>query len=377
MASTERAVKVFGAGLAAWRAAGRVVAAERSLALRSPKVASEWHPQLNAPATPQTVSAGSPRKYWFVCEKGHEWKATLYNRVSHGTGCPGCRGRHKSFAEEHPELLAEWSPKNALDPTKVLAMSNKRAIFKCDKGADHEWHTTIASRSLGSGCPFCAGNRVSSTNSLEARRPDLTAFWHPRNKFGPHQVTRFSNQWAWFKCPRAEAHEWEAPIARLNGCIFCAGHRVTESDSLVKALPEAVAKWHPTLNEVAPEGVSIHSNRQVYLACAEGPDHVWTSTVGRLKRAREVPCPFCANERLSHTNSVQARLPSMVPFWHPTKNGVLTPIDVIFTSQRKVWWQLGGPEGPQDKLREQLQLFVSEFRMAPAELAAKLGVATK
>jgi len=41
--------------------------------------------------TPEGVVAGSNKKVWWLCDKGHEWCATIHNR-SAGSGCPHCSG---------------------------------------------------------------------------------------------------------------------------------------------------------------------------------------------------------------------------------------------------------------------------------------------
>ena len=63
----------------------------------------------------------------------------------------------KSLAETHPELAKQWhTTKNGtLTPFDVGKSSDKKVWWKCDKGDDHEWRTTIAHRSNGRNCPFC------------------------------------------------------------------------------------------------------------------------------------------------------------------------------------------------------------------------------
>jgi hypothetical protein len=55
-------------------------------------------------------------------------------------------------------------------------------------------------------------------------------------------------------------------------------------------------------------------------------------------------CPFCANRRVSCTNSLATVEKTIAREWHPTKNGKLQPTDVVYGSGRKVWWQC--PKGP-------------------------------
>ena len=76
------------------------VAGVNDLATTNPELAKEWHPQKNGTLTPQQVLAGSARKIWWICPKGHEYQASLLHR-GHGTNCPVCNsGRQTSFAEQ-------------------------------------------------------------------------------------------------------------------------------------------------------------------------------------------------------------------------------------------------------------------------------------
>ena len=63
-------------------------------------MAKEWHPTKNGDLKPSNVLAGSARKIWWLCPKGHEYQASLLHR-GHGTNCPICNsGRQTSFAEQ-------------------------------------------------------------------------------------------------------------------------------------------------------------------------------------------------------------------------------------------------------------------------------------
>jgi len=45
------------------------------------------------------------------------------------------------------------------------------------------------------------------------------------------------------------------------------------------------------------------------------------------------------------TNSLATQYPELATEWHPTKNGNLTPSDVVAGSHKKVWWKCAkGPD---------------------------------
>ncbi|MCH7599227.1 MAG: zinc-ribbon domain-containing protein [Myxococcales bacterium] len=39
------------------------------------------------------------------------------------------------------------------------------------------------------------------------------------------------------------------------------------------------------------------------------------------------------------TNSLRSLFPKLAQEWHPTKNGELTPSDVVAGSHSKAWWK--------------------------------------
>ena len=58
------------------------------LATTHPAIAGEWHPTRNL-LSPNEITAGSQKKTWWVCEKGHEWSCETWTRAR-GHGCPRC-----------------------------------------------------------------------------------------------------------------------------------------------------------------------------------------------------------------------------------------------------------------------------------------------
>ena len=61
----------------------------------------------------------------------------------------------------HPELAKQWHPtKNGdLKPTDVTPGSVKKVWWLCPRNPNHDWPATVASRSNGTGCPYCSGKR--------------------------------------------------------------------------------------------------------------------------------------------------------------------------------------------------------------------------
>lgn len=138
---------------------------DNCLATLNPELSRDWHLVKNGALTPQDVTLGSGRKVWWICKKGHEWRATTANR-NNGRGCPYCCGRKtcgdNCIATVNPRLATEWHPsKNGeLTPYDVTPGSNKKVWWQCKQA--HEWQAVVASRRNGVGCPYCARRKNNS-----------------------------------------------------------------------------------------------------------------------------------------------------------------------------------------------------------------------
>ena len=287
--------------------AGKVAqAGENDLAMLFPELARQWHPTRNGDFLPEQVVPGSHRMVWWICEKGHAWRAQVKSRVS-GCGCPVCANREIRAAEndlaaQYPQLAVQWHPKKngSLTPDAVPPGSKRKVWWLCQKG--HEWQATIASRtSGGNGCPYCAGKKViAGENDLASRFPAIAVQWHPEinGNLTPQQVTPSSNRKVWWRCELG--HEYQAAVAARtmggSGCPYCAGRKVLSGfNDLAAMVPEVAKQWHPTLNgSLTPGMVTPGSHRKVWWECDQG--HVWKAAVYSRTGPKKCGCPVCAGK---------------------------------------------------------------------------------
>lgn len=208
---------------------------ENDLATTHPELVRQWHPEKNGQLTPRDLVAGTRRKVWWRCGKGHEWRAAVASRANGAAGCPVCAGKvvipgENDLAGSAPGIAAQWHPtKNgALTPDAVAPCSNRKVWWLCGRG--HEYQAAVGARTVnGSGCPYCAGKRVlAGFNDLATLEPAVAAQWHPtlNGTLTPEQVTVGSHRKAWWLCP--EGHAWKAMIysrsgIKKSGCPVCMG----------------------------------------------------------------------------------------------------------------------------------------------------------
>ena len=147
----------------------KILVGYNDLASLNPKLSKEWHPTKNGELMPNQVSAGTSKKVWWICSKGHEWQANINTR-SKGVGCPYCTNQRVVSGEndletKNPVLAKEWhSSKNgSLLPSMVTSGSGKKVWWICPKG--HEWQAFINHRSKGIGCPICYKESLKKTTN--------------------------------------------------------------------------------------------------------------------------------------------------------------------------------------------------------------------
>ncbi|MGZ4532975.1 MAG: Helicase associated domain protein, partial [Mycobacteriaceae bacterium] len=152
------------------------------------------------------------------------------------------------------------------------------------------------------GCPCCAGRKLSITNSFAARYPDGVALWHPTRNGDllPTEVLGGSPVPVWWQCPAGADHEWQAAPLHLGkaslakgntGCPFCRGLRASATNNL-NNFPHLVAEWHPTANgDLTPADVVAGTGEKLWWRCVENPNHEWRATGANRTRGRN--CPMC------------------------------------------------------------------------------------
>lgn len=351
----------------------------RLLAVVAPELAAQFLVGRNAGIDLAAVSAGSPKKVWWVGSCGHEWESSPYNRML-GQGCPFCAGVRvlegfNDLASLRPDLAGEWHlTKNGdLLPSHMAGKSGKKVWWIDSLG--HEWETAISGRANGTGCPFCAGVKLlPGFNDLATKFPDLAAQWHPtRNDITPSEVPPKTRAKAWWVCP--EGHEWHAAIGNRvygNGCPVCkiprgeefaaekkrrraegkpVRKRVVDPERVSQGLvpghndmsttnPELAAQFHPTKNiPFRPSTVVAGTGRKIWWQCADG--HEWETT-GNSRTSSGTGCPTCAGQRiLDGFNDLATVRPDLAAEWHPTRNGDRRPSEVTISNGKKAWWLAG------------------------------------
>lgn len=322
-----------------------------NLIMMHPQIALQWHPDLNGELTPENVKAGSSKKAWWKCEKGHEWQASICHRTINQSNCPYCSGRCAIKGENDlqtlmPAIAKEWHPlKNKeLLPTDVKTGSNKKVWWLCPEG--HEWQATIydRTRKKGSGCPYCSGNlNIQGKTDLQTLFPCIAKeFDNDKNEnISSSDLFAKSGKKVWWKCKKG--HCWRTSvISRTNlksGCPYCRGKRpIFGENDLATLFPTLVSEWNWEKNKhIAPSDCTVSSGRKVWWICKEG--HEWQGVISTRTGNEKCGCPYCSGRyAITGVNDLKTLRPDIAIQWDCQKNKSLSCREVTPYSNKKVWW---------------------------------------
>lgn len=108
---------------------------------------------------------------------------------------------------------------------------------------------------------------------------------------------------------------------------------IKEGMSLGERNPELIKYWSDK-NKKSPFDYSYRTNQKVLWNCQNG--HEYDMPI--QDRACGSNCPYCSSRRFSIEKSLGNTNKEISDEWHPSKNGDLTPYDIMAKSNKVYWW---------------------------------------
>ena len=393
--------------------ANKKVGYGNSLADTNPVLAKEWNAKKNK-ITPYDVTAGSNKKAWWTCSKGHEWESVISSR-SNGNGCPYCVNRFagygNSLGDLYPEIAQEIDQiKNKLDPFSIPAGSLQSIWWLCPRG--HSYKAPVGRRTYtGSGCRFCSSQTslpeirlyaelqsifplAKTREKVEGREVDVLisdihiaveydgSFFHkdkPEKDEEKHQFLRdqgfdvirvreeplecgeldVSVEYGREKLTKTTMDQVVMLIRELRPSfseaidrylaaeIFVADdefNRIAsylpgppEGETLADVYPHLADEWNFEKNApLTPDMFHPSSGKKVWWICEKG--HEWDTNIYH-RGHRKTGCPYCSNKKLGYGNSLAEMYPQIAALWYQPANGERTPENTMAGSGYRAWWQ--------------------------------------
>ena len=316
-----------------------------------PDLLREWDYKKNKGINPNLLLSGSNQKIWWKCLKcGNSYQSDLYNRTKNGSNCGKCRVRTKTMIpvfEKFPDLEFEWdyNKNSGIEPSKLTTGSNVKVWWNCPNG--HSYQSQIYDRTTKkTGCPFCRGLQIDSSNSLKELRPDLVKEWdfEMNKSISPSEVSLHSTKKIHWKC--LNGHKWVSSIenrTKKKGttCPVCSGRTPINKTSFGYLYPDLLKEWDLINNQIDPFNIRPGSHKKVIWKCKEG--HNWeTPLYSRVDGS--FGCPFCSGRYTTLERSIGYLQPTFMDEWDDVKNEKFDPYTIPSGSDLKVWWNCKNDE---------------------------------
>jgi very-short-patch-repair endonuclease len=255
--------------------------------------------------------------------------------------------------------VKQWHPTANGDkkPEQFTRTSKEKITWVCQNniqacGCSHIWISTIYSRVMGRGCPFCSHHRVCPHESLQILFPDIAKQWHPtlNGTLKPTDIRPYSNKKIWWLCEKqcdyGCKHIYKTFIySRTKGnteCPFCSGNKVCKHSSLKAMYPEIAEQFNKDKNiGITTEQLAPHSNLKVEWKCTNiflcGCLHEWKTKVNDRVTSGS-GCPFCARKSICEHQSITYTHKELLCEWDYEKNDI-NPNQISFGSNRYAHWK--------------------------------------
>ncbi|WP_053071877.1 zinc-ribbon domain-containing protein [Ornithinibacillus contaminans] len=242
-----------------------------------------------------------------------------------------------------PNISKMWdeSRNYGLLPIHFKAHSNHKAWFICDEG--HPSLVQINSKTKGHGCRVCKGQVATEEYNLVLLFPEIEREWnYELNNDSPDMYLPYSNEKVYWDCTKCNSTYDKIINERTGGgegCPYCAGKRVNDTNCLSTTHPELAKEWDYNKNgELTPEKVTKGSHDKVYWICPKGHDS-YSAYVYRRTGTKGTGCPKCglrSPRKVKRENSLAVKKPDLAKQWHPKNER--SPFEVGAYAREKHWW---------------------------------------
>ena len=316
----------------------KIIAGENDLATTNPELLNEWNYKKNGSLKPEDVSAGSSKKIWWICSKGHEWQTSAKHRLN-GNRCPICmKERTTSLSEKIVLFYVKKYFKNTLENYSPDGFGKRDLdIFISDINTAIEYDGQQFHKSTKKDLDKDLLCKKYNIILYRIREPKCVDYKSNSIKYKLEEVCNKSLE----KCIREILKDLNIknPIVNIEKDlekIYSMMEFYERENSLGKKNPKAALSWNYEKNgNLTPESVSSNSGKKVWWKCPKGHEYLM-SVYSMNKRGG---CPYCSNQKLLiGYNDLATTNPQLAKEWNYNKNKT-TPSMVFAKSPKKVWWK--------------------------------------
>ena len=318
-----------------------------TLARAFPDIAKRWHPTKNKPLTPDDISYGSGKEVWFLCNKGHPDKFSVVDVTMGNAYCGYCSGQKVGYGNDletnFPEIAKQWHPtKNGEKlPSQFATKSHEIIWWVCKRGHD-DWQTPISNRTKGHGCVDCSRGRslpqrflyfelstIFNSVHLEENVNNYEAdiliddcnttieydgyYWHKNKMKKDLAKKKMFTQLGYLAI-----NIRENPLDKLSGNDLCVSPNL-EYYNLTKIVVEHIKELLSS-NKATTKILNDYLKK------------------GKVQNEKTFQAYVASLPRPPLEKSLKYNYPQLSKEWHPTKNGLITPLDMTVQNGYRASW---------------------------------------
>lgn len=211
----------------------------------------------------------------------------------------------------------------------------------------HVWDASVAHRSGGKGCPFCARNGKrrcihQSFMNIPHMAADFDSILNPG--VDPYKISYGSDIVLNWRCrdhKTCNEHVYQSTVANGNNCPFCSSHQTCRCNSFINN-PVLASEFYQELNPgIDPIKIPIFSHINVKWVCQKHKtcnEHIWRSNVSH--RSNGNGCPYCSNKLVCSCDNIMRDelLAKEFDFENP-ENVYIDPYKLSYGSSLYIWWK--------------------------------------
>lgn len=319
----------------------KILSGYNDLETLNPELAKEWNFERNE-MLPNQVGLGTSKKYWWKCERGHEWEASVDNRNRMKVGCPYCsKEKSVSFPEkamyfyilkQFPEAVENYRSKSIKNKELDVFLPNKRIGIEYDGLLFHQDKKRDKEKDL-----ICKEQNIEVYHIVEKinenlNRKDNYIYYNPKKI---EELNKAINMLLNILVGIDKEYDVDIDRDRIN--IYNLIEYYEKANSLAKKYPNVAKSWNYEKNgNLKPENVSYSSQKLVWWKCEKG--HEWQALI--CNRIKNHGCPYCSNlKAIVNENDLFTLHPEIMKLWDYKKNRNFNPHELKENSNKKVWWK--------------------------------------
>jgi len=324
-----------------------------------PEALNEWDYTKNLEINPRKVQAGSEKKVWWICARGHSYLMQIDLKVKYGYSCPKCsKGRHVSFAEKAvayyfikvDSSVIEGFHDDELHISEIdVYIPNRKIGIEYD---GKRWHNNTVERDLRKNLR-CNDNGITLYRIREngcvpiENSTSIDYYYNPQDVVALGKIIKELISTLYGLDITVDIEKDKIQIYKLIDGWFDNHSGGLLDDNIL-------AEWNYEKNQgLSPENFSLNTHKKVWWVCSVCGGE-WQASLANRNNNRG--CPYCTGHKLlTGFNDLATVAPDLLTEWDYKRN-IELPSSITAHSAKKVWWTCSQGHSYQAKISNRVDL---------------------